>query len=79
MRGIGHLGIPQDLAGLSIQRQKMSVNGAHEQRVAQNRQTTIHTSAAGARFGMGIVSVTPKNAAGGGVEREDVVGRLHSV
>ena len=79
LRGVGNLGIPQDLAGLGIQRQQVSVDGSHEQRVTENRQAAVHTSAAGARLRMRIVGVTPKNAPGGGVERENVVGRLHGV
>ena len=64
---------------LGVHRDDMRVDGSHEQRVAQNREAAIHASAAQARLRRRTIRVDPKNAAGGGVQRHDIVGRLHRV
>ena len=71
--------IPERPSALRIDREEMAVDGAHEQTLAQDRDTAVHASAAGPRLLRGFVAVGPEDAARGAVDRDDVVGRLDGV
>ena len=57
----------------------MSIDGGHEQCIAQDGQTAIHDPAAGAGVGRRSVMVDPEYAPRFGVERHHIVGRLRKV
>ena len=57
----------------------MGVDRAHEQRISGDGDATVHAAAAGARHGRRRVRIGPEDAAGHGIERDDVIGRLYGV
>ena len=71
--------IPQRLPVLGIDGDQMRVDGAHEQRVAQDRQPAIDAAAAGARRLRHRKLVGPEDPSGGGIESDHVVGSLDRV
>ena len=76
---IGHLGVPQRMAALGIDRDDVRVDGAHEQSVARIASPRLTRPQQRRACGDGAIGINPEDAAGGGVERHDVVGRLHQV
>ena len=77
--GIGHLNLPDLLAGFGVQRNHRGVQRRHEDFVAQNGQPAGFLAATIVRGGVGFVEIAPQRFAGGGVQRKNVVDALHSV
>ena len=71
------LGVPEDLAGLGVDGEQVRVDGAHEERVAEDGQSAAHAAAARAGLRRGLVLERPEGAAGDGVERDDLIRALH--
>src|SRR6202521_5371930 len=51
--GFGDCYIPDGLAALRIKREQMTVDGSHEQRIAEDGKAAVHAPAADARFRRG--------------------------
>ena len=77
--GVGDAGLPDGPAADRVDRDELGVDGAHEQRVAQNRHAAVDAPAAGARLGRRGVLVAPEDAAELRVEGQHGVGRLGDV
>ena len=82
--GVARLGpgdgdVPDGLAGFCIDREQMAVDGAHEERVAEDCKTAINAPAADACFGRRRIFVNPEDAARDGVDSHHVVWRLDRV
>src|SRR4030095_7746802 len=69
--------IPLLAAAPGIERHEVTVDRAHEQRVAENGQPAIHPAAAGARLLRGSIRVGPERAPRGTVEGDHGARRLH--
>ena len=76
---IGHFRVPQRAAGLRVDGNEMGVERAHVERVAENRQAAVVRAAADDQRRVQRVAVDPEDAAGLGVERDDVVQPLRQV
>ena len=77
--GLGDVSVPQRLAVLGVDGNQTRVDGAHEERVAGDRDSAIHAPAAEPCKRRRCVVVGPEHPPGRGVERDDVVGRLDCV
>ena len=71
------LGVPQDLAGLGVDGEQVRIDGAHEERIAEDRQSAAHAAAAGAGFRGRLVLERPERAAGHRIERHHLIASLH--
>jgi len=73
---VADLRCPHGHAAPGIDRHQVRIERAHEERVAENRKTTIVRSAAHADVARVVVAVHPEHAAGRSIERHDVIGPL---
>ena len=71
--------VPHQPAGLRVDGQEMTVERAHEDRVAENRDAAIHAAAAGAGQRRRAIRVGPEDASGRRIERHEIVRRLDRV
>ena len=65
--------VPQRPAALCIDCDQSSIDGCHEQRVAEDCQPPIHAAATGTRGLRRRVIESPENPAGSGVQREEAL------
>ena len=77
--GAAHFFVPERFAVPGVDRDEVGVDGAHVKRVAQDREAAVNAPAADAGFGRGNVGPGPEHAAGGGVERDDVIRCLDGI
>jgi hypothetical protein len=77
--GVGHLGLPQQVAALGVQRNDVRVQRSHKQRLTQDGETAIHLSAAVARLRQVSIQVGPNRPSRLRVQCHDVVRRLDGI
>ena len=71
--------VPQRPAALCIDCDQSSIDGRHEQRVAQDRKTAIHSPAAWPCSLIGSMRVSPEQPPGRSIEGDDVVWSLNGI
>jgi hypothetical protein len=79
LAGLRHLCLPQELAGLRVERHEMRVERAHVDHVAEHGDAAIHAPTAVARVRQVLVRERPVRAARHRIERHHVVRRLHRI
>ena len=70
--GIGDVGLPDNLAGLCIQRHQLGVERGYVDEIAENLDAAIVGTAAVSRDQSHLVIIVPELLAGFGVERIDM-------
>ena len=73
--GIGDLRLPQELAGLGVERDELRIDRAHEQLAALDRDAAIVVAAADRHDRAELVLVMPELLSGRRVDRVDVIER----
>src|SRR4029434_7898782 len=71
--GAGGLDVPEDPAGLGVDREQVRVDGPEVQRVAENRESAAHAPAARTGVHGGTILRRPIRTAGDAVERNDLI------
>ena len=74
-----HFGGPDQVSVTRIESEKIPIDGPHEQRVPQHRETPVDAPAARPRFRGRIMRVRPENSAGHRVQGHHHVRGLHRV
>src|SRR5215510_10139308 len=74
----GYRRVPLYMAARRIDRDQMGVNSTHKQRVAENRQPTIHPAAARART-FWRIRVHPEHASRGRIQGYYIIRGLHGI
>jgi hypothetical protein len=73
VHGPGGLDVPEDPAGLGVDREQVRVDGPEVQRVAENRESAAHAPAARTGVHAGTILRRPIRTAGDAVERDDLI------
>src|SRR5262249_7773202 len=76
---VGDLDVPANPPGARVERDKMRVDRAEEERFAEKREPAVHLAAAGPDVGGKRAAIGPERPARAQVERSGVTWRLREV